>query len=203
MSCWPAPWDGGSAPGGRVVPWLQMVEEGHFSWGLKTLKSCKICSSHWEGHCPVPWVFIFCPEIQPNPDSTVGAVSCFLCCLSKVSGCTLCQEQGQTCVTSLLTETSSALGPAGSAGAVLSPQGVGDRTATLLWCGVGVLPLSPQYPSPVLTQEVLRARPADLQAVQAAQPSSTFSGNILTQCEIVQNTQRGADTFFLPDCVHV
>lgn len=187
MSCWPAPRDGGSAPGCRVGPGLQMVEEGHFSWGLKT------CSSHWQGHCPVPWVFTFCPELQLNPDSTVGAMSCFLCCLSNVSGCTLCQEQGQTCVTSLLTEMSSALGPGGSVGAVLSPQGVGDRTGTLSCCGVGVMPFPPQYPSPVLSHKVLWAEPAALQAVQlhspAKPPQETSSPSL-----IVQNTQGGADS---------
>lgn len=156
---------------------LQMVEEGYFSWVLKTLSIWKTCSSPGEGHCPVPWVFTFCPDMQLNTDSTLGAMSCFLCYLSKVSGCTLCQEQGQTCVTSLLTETNSALGPTYSAGAVLSPQGVGDRTGFWLWCGVGVMPLPPQYPSPVFTvlQEVLWAQPAALQAVQAVQPKHPHS----------------------------
>lgn len=67
---------------------------------LKTLSTCKTRSSHWEGHCLGPWVSTFCPEVQLNTASTVGAMSSFLCCLSKGFGCTLCQEQGQTCVTS-------------------------------------------------------------------------------------------------------
>lgn len=52
---------------------LQMVEKGHFSWVLKTLNTCKTRSSHWEGHCLVPCFFTFCPEVQLNTDSTVGA----------------------------------------------------------------------------------------------------------------------------------
>lgn len=165
----------------RLWHGLQMVEKGHFSWVLKTLNTCKTRSSHWEGHCLVPCFFTFCPEVQLNTDSTVGAMSCFLCCLSKVSGYTLCQEQGQTCVNSLLTETSSAPGPTGSAGAVLSPQGFGDRAGIWLCCGVWVRPLLPQSPSlclsPVLTlqQEVLWAQPAAFQAVQPVQPGYALS----------------------------
>lgn len=149
------------------------ADEGHFYWGLKTLNICKTCSSHWEGHCLVPWVFIFCPEVQLNTDSTGRAMSCFLCCLSKVFGCTLCQEQGQTCVTSLLTETSSALGPTGSAGAALSPQGCRGQKGhfAVVWSWDHALP--PQYPSPVLTlqQEVLWAQPAAPKLCRLFSPS--------------------------------
>lgn len=55
-----------------------MVEEGFFSQVLKTLNTCKTHSSHGEGHSLVPCVFTFCPEVQLNTDSTVGAMSCFL-----------------------------------------------------------------------------------------------------------------------------
>lgn len=53
-------------------------------------------------------------------------------------GCTLCQEQGHAHVTSLLAETSTALGPASSAGAALSPQAAGTELPFGCWLRRGV-----------------------------------------------------------------
>lgn len=83
---------------------------------------------------PGPHCFSSSGAVGPRPAWRGGRAA--FCAV--YPGCTLCQEQGHTRVTSLLAETSTALGPAGSAGAVLSPQAAGTELPFGCWLRRGV-----------------------------------------------------------------